>query len=351
MQVCKRPSGARGYLLKRFISWIYLRFADLLSLIISEEFADHFGRLKIFFFTISGALAGGAVQNITGVLANVDPNAWGRFTLDLFSNLLILTSGIAFAFLGRQHEDIQYVIDQFDNQSPRPSSHDIEERLDEEKKKRYLKVRIYFLTALVTLIIALACLFIVHFPQSQPLEVSMDCFPCSITLGERVNILWVAQGATQLFLEGSAVPASGSVLVDPQKSTTFHLLALGPSGEIEKTVLVQVTTPPSLTTIPEQIPSPTSMPNATTHPFPSQSPMPRSTVESSVSPTPTFTPTVQSFVFQTHISSGYACRKESAPKVLQATDSGVIASITGGDSCFRTRSTPGIKGVAAVQIG
>lgn len=80
-------------------------------------------------------------------------------------------------------------------------------------------------------------------PASAPpaVKASLTASPDHIVPGEPVTITWSTENANQVTLEGIGnVDLSGFRVVKPVESTTYHLVAIGPGGTQETTVLVQV---------------------------------------------------------------------------------------------------------------
>ncbi|MEJ2560752.1 MAG: hypothetical protein P8186_31930 [Anaerolineae bacterium] len=66
------------------------------------------------------------------------------------------------------------------------------------------------------------------------------CLPCEVTKGEQSTLSWDLSGATAAYLDGEGVPAPGSVVVAPQQTTTYRLVAVSERGSVERLVTVTV---------------------------------------------------------------------------------------------------------------
>jgi hypothetical protein len=66
------------------------------------------------------------------------------------------------------------------------------------------------------------------------------CLPCEVTKGEQSTLSWDLSGATAAYLDGEGVPAPGSVVVAPNQTTTYRLVAVSERGSVERLVTVTV---------------------------------------------------------------------------------------------------------------
>ncbi len=76
----------------------------------------------------------------------------------------------------------------------------------------------------------------------------------SITKGECTVLHWDVEYATAVFLNGGGVPGHGTQQVCPDSTTTYELHVEAPGGNVDRSVTVEVTTPPDTTAPP--VPSP-----------------------------------------------------------------------------------------------
>lgn len=66
------------------------------------------------------------------------------------------------------------------------------------------------------------------------------CLPCEMTKGQQSTLSWDLSGATAAYLDGEGVPAPGSVVVAPNQTTTYRLMAVSERGSVERLVTVTV---------------------------------------------------------------------------------------------------------------
>ncbi len=117
----------------------------------------------------------------------------------------------------------------------------------------------------------------------EPVIGAFTVNPAEITAGDKTTLQWQTTGATTVTIEpgiGTAI-ASGSIILTPEKDTTYILTASNSSSSVRRTVTVYVSTtaappvpvnpaasapPPSYTPIPGPVPAPT--------PFPAPGPIP-----------------------------------------------------------------------------
>lgn len=131
-------------------------------------------------------------------------------------------------------------------------------------------------------------------PESGGREPVIGAFtanPAEITAGDKTTLQWQTTGATTLTIEpgiGTAI-ASGSIILSPEKDTTYILTASNSSGSVRRTVTVYVSTlaappvpvnpaasapAPSYTPIPGPVPAPTPFPAPGPIPVPIPTPIP-----------------------------------------------------------------------------
>jgi hypothetical protein len=66
------------------------------------------------------------------------------------------------------------------------------------------------------------------------------CEPCQVRAGEATTLSWDLSGGTAAYLDGEGVTAPGSAVFVPDKTTTYHLEAVGERGSVERLVTVTV---------------------------------------------------------------------------------------------------------------
>jgi len=66
------------------------------------------------------------------------------------------------------------------------------------------------------------------------------CLPCEVAKGEQATLSWDLSGATAAYLDGEGVTAPGSIVVAPQQTTTYRLVAVSERGSVEQLVTVTV---------------------------------------------------------------------------------------------------------------
>lgn len=76
--------------------------------------------------------------------------------------------------------------------------------------------------------------------------------PTSIERGQSATLAWAATNASDVTLDGAAVPATGSRSVRPAQSTTYHLAAKGAGGTADASARLTVTVPPAPPTPPQR---------------------------------------------------------------------------------------------------
>lgn len=81
-------------------------------------------------------------------------------------------------------------------------------------------------------------------PPPAP-QASLTASPATIQQGQSSTLSWTTQNATEVTLEGiGRVGPTGSQLVQPKSSTTYHLTAKGAGGTQEATTRVTLTAAP-----------------------------------------------------------------------------------------------------------
>jgi peptidoglycan-associated lipoprotein len=82
-------------------------------------------------------------------------------------------------------------------------------------------------------------------PAPKP-TATLTASPASIERGQSTTIEWSTQNSDKVSIapEIGSVSTSGSRSVRPQQSTTYHLTATGPGGNVEASARVTVTAPP-----------------------------------------------------------------------------------------------------------
>lgn len=66
------------------------------------------------------------------------------------------------------------------------------------------------------------------------------CAPCVVEPGSGATLSWDLSGATAAYLDGQGITAPGSMVVYPDQSTTYQLVAINDQGRSERTVTVEV---------------------------------------------------------------------------------------------------------------
>jgi hypothetical protein len=66
------------------------------------------------------------------------------------------------------------------------------------------------------------------------------CLPCQVSKGQSSTLSWDLSGATAAYLDEHGVPAPGSSVVAPDRTTTYRLKAVGEQGSVERLVTVTV---------------------------------------------------------------------------------------------------------------
>jgi hypothetical protein len=67
-----------------------------------------------------------------------------------------------------------------------------------------------------------------------------SCLPCDIRAGEQALLSWDLSGGTAVYLDGEGVPAPGTLIVAPLKTTTYRLEALSAQGSVTRLLTVTV---------------------------------------------------------------------------------------------------------------
>jgi len=67
-----------------------------------------------------------------------------------------------------------------------------------------------------------------------------DCEPCVVEPGGAATLRWDLSGASAAYLDGEGITAPGSIVVYPDQTTTYRLVAISEAGQSEKTVTVEV---------------------------------------------------------------------------------------------------------------
>lgn len=233
---------------------------------------------KVFFYTLSGALAGGGIERIANILADYWSIRRIVFVVDAIWAMLLITGGIFLALIAEKIERVDKLMEWEsdlmewqlalkglqDNGAVTPEIRlneyqELQKEREKEQKKLYPEVSRSFLLAVVLLGIALPGLVFSHKPSPAPQHpvVHLKCNPCTAMVGESVHLSWNADGATEAFLNGDRVPVRASRIVWPEQSTTYHLHAVSPEGEAEIQITVQVHEPSTPTPTPKPSPSPT----------------------------------------------------------------------------------------------
>jgi len=66
------------------------------------------------------------------------------------------------------------------------------------------------------------------------------CLPCQIHPGDQATLSWDLSGGTAVYLDDEGVPAPGSLVVAPAKTTTYRLEAVSDQGSVTRLVTVTV---------------------------------------------------------------------------------------------------------------
>jgi hypothetical protein len=74
----------------------------------------------------------------------------------------------------------------------------------------------------------------------MPVIADFRCDPCSLEPGETATLRWQVEGAVTVTLDGQGVAAPGTLLVQPDQTTTYRLVAVNERGRSEKMVTVEV---------------------------------------------------------------------------------------------------------------
>lgn len=94
------------------------------------------------------------------------------------------------------------------------------------------------------------------------MSASINASPTSITAGSQSTISWSTSGATSVTINGSAVAASGSVVVTPAQSTSYNLVASNSSTSKTASTAITVTAASTAPTTPTTPTSPTTDPSS-----------------------------------------------------------------------------------------
>lgn len=82
-------------------------------------------------------------------------------------------------------------------------------------------------------------------PPSPAPTATLRVNPTSIERGQSATLAWTTTNASEVSLDGSSVPATGSRSVRPSQSATFRLVAKGPGGTADASARLTVTVPPA----------------------------------------------------------------------------------------------------------
>ncbi|MGQ9500834.1 MAG: hypothetical protein ACUVSF_01705 [Anaerolineae bacterium] len=74
----------------------------------------------------------------------------------------------------------------------------------------------------------------------MPVIEEFRCDPCAIDPGDSATLRWSVRGARWITLDGRGVEAPGSILVRPDQTTTYRLVAVNQNGRSEKAVTIEV---------------------------------------------------------------------------------------------------------------
>lgn len=103
-------------------------------------------------------------------------------------------------------------------------------------------------------------------PTSTPLspaQVSFTADSTSLVAGQCTTLRWDVENATAVALNGEGVVGHGSRQVCPAGTTTYALYVQAPAGDVEQSITINVTAPPTDTPTPTRTPVPpdTTPPN------------------------------------------------------------------------------------------
>jgi hypothetical protein len=87
-----------------------------------------------------------------------------------------------------------------------------------------------------------------------PVQVDFRADDTSLVQGECTTLRWDVEYATAVFLNGGGVPGHGTQEVCPDSTTTYNLRVEAPSGNVDRSVTINVSAPPDTT--PPPVPSP-----------------------------------------------------------------------------------------------
>jgi hypothetical protein len=87
-----------------------------------------------------------------------------------------------------------------------------------------------------------------------PVQVDFRADDTSLVQGECTTLRWDVEYATAVFLNGGGVPGHGTQEVCPDSTTTYNLRVEAPSGDVDRSVTINVSAPPDTT--PPPVPSP-----------------------------------------------------------------------------------------------
>jgi hypothetical protein len=92
-----------------------------------------------------------------------------------------------------------------------------------------------------------------------PVQVSFTADATGLQAGQCTTLRWNVQFATAVFLNGAGVPGNATQQVCPAQTTTYNLHVEAPSGNVNQSITIQVTLPPSATPQPPaDTPTPTT---------------------------------------------------------------------------------------------
>src|SRR2546423_5065212 len=82
-------------------------------------------------------------------------------------------------------------------------------------------------------------------PAPRPAVLEFSAEPSTVERGQAALLKWSVGNATEVIIDNGvgAVTANGTRRVIPSESTTYHLNATGPGGEISAATTVNVTVP------------------------------------------------------------------------------------------------------------
>ncbi|MFB0537690.1 MAG: Ig-like domain-containing protein [Anaerolineae bacterium] len=97
----------------------------------------------------------------------------------------------------------------------------------------------------------------------SPVQVRFTADSTSLKAGECTMLRWDVEHATAVFLNGQDVEGHGSRQVCPAGTTTYALYVQAPAGDVEQSIKINVTAPPTATPTPTLSPVPpdTTPPN------------------------------------------------------------------------------------------